>query len=363
MSSKKDKFYLNLALNLAKQNEGLTGDNPSVGCIIVNKNKIISLGKTSINGRPHAENNAIKLASPKDLKNSTLYVTLEPCTHYGQTPPCTKLIIEKKITKIVFSSNDIDPRTANKLRAVLKQKNIKIKQVKLNNIDKFYNSYFYIRKNKKPFVTAKIGCSKDNFIYSKKNKHITNELSRNVSHILRYKNQGIIVSSKTLNKDNPLLSCRINGLQRFSPVKIILDKNLSFKKNLKIFKQNTKNIIFFYNIFKKKKISFLKNKKIKFFKCSLDNQGNLDFSKILIKLYNLKINYVLIEGGKILTSSLIKNKRVNQFFLFKSNKNLNKNGQININKILKSLNKNFKFKKTINTNLNGEKIINYFNYV
>ena len=102
MSSKNDKFYLKLALNLAKQHEGLTSENPSVGCVIVKNNKILSLSKTSINGRPHAEANAIRLANKNDLKGSTIYVTLEPCTHYGKTPPCTDLIIKKNIKNCIW---------------------------------------------------------------------------------------------------------------------------------------------------------------------------------------------------------------------------------------------------------------------
>ncbi len=197
MSSKKDKFYLKLALNLAKQHEGLTGENPSVGCIIVKNNKILSLSKTSINGRPHAEANAIRLANKNDLKGSTIYVTLEPCTHHGKTPPCTDLIIKKKISKIVYGSNDIDTRTANKLKIVLKKHNIFTKKVKMKEITDFYKSYFFIRKNKLPYITAKLACSNDYYIYSKKNKNITNELSRKTSHLLRYKNNAILITSKT----------------------------------------------------------------------------------------------------------------------------------------------------------------------
>ena len=152
MSSKKDKFYLKLALNLAKQHEGLTGENPSVGCIIVKNNKILSLSKTSINGRPHAEVNAIRLANKNDLKGSTIYVTLEPCTHHGKTPPCTDLIVKKKISKIVYASNDIDERTANKLKKVLKNHNISTKQIRMKEITDFYKSYFFIRKNKFPYI-------------------------------------------------------------------------------------------------------------------------------------------------------------------------------------------------------------------
>ena len=359
MSSKKDKFYLKLALNLAKQHEGLTGENPSVGCVIVKNNKILSLSKTSINGRPHAEDNAIRMAKSNDLKGSTLYVTLEPCTHHGKTPPCTELIIKKKISKVVYGCNDIDERTANKLKKVLKRYNVSTKQVKMKEITDFYKSYFYIRKNKLPYTTAKLACSNDYYIYSKKNKNITNELSQKFSHLLRYKNNAILISSKTLNKDNPSLNCRINGLEGYSPTKIILDKNLIYKKNLNIFKKDTNKCIFFYNSYNKKKLFVLKKKKIKYYKVNLDNYNKLDFTEIKKKLFKLNINYLLIEGGKELTKSLIKNKHINQFFLFKSSKDLNTNGQLQIKEIVSQLNKKFKNKKNLNVHLNEDKVINF----
>ena len=359
MSSRNDKFYLKLALNLAKQNEGLTGENPSVGCVIVKNNKILSLSKTSINGRPHAEDNAIRLAKPNELKGSTIYVTLEPCTHHGKTPPCTDLIIKKKISKIVYGSNDIDVRTANKLKIVMRKYDISIKQVKTKEIDDFYKRYFYIRKNKYPYITAKLACSNDYYIYSKKSKNITNELSRKTSHLLRYKNNAILVSSKTLNKDNPFLNCRIKSLEAYSPIKIILDKNLNYKKNLNIFKKNNKKCVFFYNRSNAKKLSVLKKKKIKYYKVNLDNQNNLDFTEIKKKIFKMNINYLLVEGGKELTKSLIQNKHINQFFLFKSGKKLNTNGQFQIKEIVNQLNRVFKNKKNLNVNLNEDKVINY----
>ena len=359
MSSKNDKFYLKLALNLAKQHEGLTRENPSVGCVIVKDGKILSLSKTSIKGRPHAEANAISLADKKDLNGSTIYVTLEPCSHYGKTPPCTDLIIKNKISKIVYGSDDIDKRTANKLKIALRNYNISKKQVKMKEIADFYKSYFYIRKNKLPYITGKLACSNDYYIYSKKNKNITNKLSRKTSHLLRYKNDAILMSSKTLNKDNPFLNCRINGLENYSPIKIILDKNLNYKKNLNIFKNHKKRCIFFYNSFNKKRLSILKKKKIKYYKVNLDNENNLDFTEIKKKLFKLNINYLLIEGGKELTKSLIQKKHINQFFLFKSGKNLNTNGQLKIKEIVNQLNKKFKNKKNLDVYLNKDKVIYY----
>ena len=114
MSSKKDNYYLNLALNLAKDREGLTGSNPSVGAIIVKNGLIISQGQTGFGGRPHAEFNAINSCKVNDLKGSTMYVTLEPCTHYGKTSPCTNHIVKSKISNVVYGSQDVDERTANK---------------------------------------------------------------------------------------------------------------------------------------------------------------------------------------------------------------------------------------------------------
>ena len=115
MSTKKDKFtkkdnkYMSLALNLARARHGLTGENPSVGCVIVKNDEIISIGQTGIGGRPHAEFNAIK-NSYENLKNTKMYVTLEPCNHYGKTPPCTNIITKNKIAEVIYSIDDIDKK-------------------------------------------------------------------------------------------------------------------------------------------------------------------------------------------------------------------------------------------------------------
>ena len=133
MSTKKDKFskkdilYMNLALKLARTRHGLTGENPSVGCLIVKNNKILSIGKTGYNGRPHAESNAIK-NSNINLKGSKMYVTLEPCNHYGKTSPCTKKIIKSKIKEVIYAIDDVDKRVKGKSLNILKSKNILVKK-------------------------------------------------------------------------------------------------------------------------------------------------------------------------------------------------------------------------------------------
>ena len=124
-SSKDDNFFMEQALSLASKNLGLTGENPSVGCVLIKRNQNISAGLTGLNGRPHAEVNAIKNSKEK-VKGSTLYVTLEPCNHYGKTPPCTNFIKNKKIKKVVYGINDVDKRTSKKAKKFFKKNYIEV---------------------------------------------------------------------------------------------------------------------------------------------------------------------------------------------------------------------------------------------
>ena len=122
--SKKDKKFMELALILASVQHGNTGVNPSVGCVIVKNKKIISFGQTGFSGRPHAETVAINKCKMNELKDSSIYITMEPCTHYGKTPPCTNEIVKSKIKRVIYSSNDIDKRTSNKAYSLLSSKKI-----------------------------------------------------------------------------------------------------------------------------------------------------------------------------------------------------------------------------------------------
>ena len=193
MSTKKDKFsskdknYMKLAIDLARARKGLTGDNPSVGCIIVKNNRIISIGQTGLNGRPHAETNAIN-NSFENVAGCKMYVTLEPCTHYGQTPPCTNNIIKSGINEVFYSINDIDNKVKGKSYKILTKKKIKVRNglLKKEAID-LYDSYIINRKYKLPFVTAKLAISRNNLIYSENVKKITSLTSDKLTHYLRMK--------------------------------------------------------------------------------------------------------------------------------------------------------------------------------
>ena len=311
----KDKFYMEIALDLARSRHGLTGTNPSVGCVIVKNDKIISIGQTSFNGSPHAEFNAIK-NSFEELEGSKMYVTLEPCCHHGITPPCTDAIIKSKISEVIYAVTDIDKKVRNKSFKILKSKKIIVKKDLLKNkIESFYLPYFFNRKKKLPFVTGKIAVSKNNIIFSKTQKKITNIYSDKFSHLLRYQNDGLMITYKTLNKDNPRLNCRLKGMKNFSPKRIILDNNLNTKTNSYIIKSsNNKNTIIFYNKADKSKISKFKRKGIILVKSKVDRNNRFDIKEILKKLYNYGCRNLLIEGGNDLTNYLIMKKIFNKFY-------------------------------------------------
>ena len=357
--SNQDKTFMKLALNLAKVRHGLTGPNPSVGCVVVKNNEIVSIGQTGFNGTPHAEFNAIK-NSTENLQGSIMYVTLEPCSHYGKTPPCTNIIIKNKIKKVVYAVEDIDKKVKGKTLKILRSKNILVKKNLLRKeVNKFYTPYFFNRKNKLPYVTGKIAISKNNLIYSKDTKRISDIHTDKFTHFLRYKNDSLMISSKTLKKDNPKLNCRLEGMNKFSPKRIILDRNLETKKNSHIFKTANKNntIIFYHNAKTKEKLMF-KKKGIILIKGKLIHDS-FDIKSILKKLYVLGCRNLLVEGGNDLSKYIVKKKLFNEFYLYKCAKNLSKLVNYKEFNFLNELKKNYKNILKINKKLGKDVITLY----
>ena len=336
-SNKKHLKNLKLAFELAKINLGSTKENPSVGCVVEKNGSIISSGRTSINGRPHAEYNALK--KNLNFKNSNIYITLEPCSHYGKTPPCTNIIKKKGIKKVFYSINDFDPRSRNKSHKILLKKRIPTFKFLHKNIGlKFYDSYYRLKKNKLPIIDAKIALSKDYYTNNKKNKWITNERSRKLTHLLRTKYNALLSTSKSINKDNSLLNCRITGLTNKSPDLIILDRNLIIKKNLNIFKVKLKRKIYIYTAKNnEKKINWLKKKNIKVILMK-DIYSKRDFIKLFKSLIYYKFSRILVESGLTLINFLISSKLINNIYIFKTNFKLNKSGFNNSsNKLIKKI--------------------------
>ena len=257
--------------------------------------------------------------------------------------------------------DDVDIKVKGKSFKILSNKKIKVKKGLLKTEAKnLYDSYIINRNKKLPYVSAKIAISNNKIIYSIGTKRITDKSSDKFTHYLRYKNDSIMVSSETLNTDNPKLDCRLIGYEKFSPKRIILDRNLRIKMNSYILKNTKKgNTIIFHNSRDDKKIQTLKKKGIYLIKIKENNKKFLDLKLILKKLYSLGTRNLLIEGGDKITKNLIKNRLINKFYLFKSPKVLSTTGKYQIFTSFDKLNSVYKKKIKISSKLAKDNITIY----
>ena len=345
------KHYLNLAFKLAESNLGKTKLNPTVGTVIVKNDTVISFGVTSLNGRPHAEFNALK--KNFFFEGASLYSTLEPCTHFGQTPPCVNIIKKKRIKHVYYGFEDPDKRTHNKAKIILKKNKINVKKIVSKKFKNFYDSYFFNKKFNLPFISAKIAISKDYYSINKKSKWITNESSQKITHLLRSRSDCIFSTSKSINKDNSLLNCRINGLNNFKPDLFIIDLNLKLKKNLSLNKLTNKRNTFLIVIKKnKKKINFFKKKGFKIILINSLSSKN-DFILMFHQIYKLGYSRAFFETGLTFLNSLLKYKLVNNLYVLQNNSMLKKNG---LNNSSSQYLKKIKLNKKIKINLNNDNL-------
>jgi len=339
-------YFMKLAFNLANIHNNMTGVNPSVGCLVCQNDKILSYGVTGIGGGPHAEYSA--LANLKKNNNLDCYVSLEPCHHQGKNPPCTKAIINKKIKKLYYSETDDDPRVQGKGLEFLQNNKIKIS--KINNIfkDSFYKIYNDFNKNFLPKVYAKIATSKNYYSFIKNRPQITNVYSRKLTHILRSEINAILIGVNTHNKDNPLLNCRINGLNQLNPARFIVDPNLRINRNSKLILSAKKiKTYIFYSNKNNNKINYLKNKNIYLIYLPLNNKKQLDCKEILVTIGLLGYKNVLIEGGYNTIKRFIDLNLIDIFYFFKNDEIINKNSSHSFKNIYMTLKKKFKNKKVM----------------
>jgi diaminohydroxyphosphoribosylaminopyrimidine deaminase/5-amino-6-(5-phosphoribosylamino)uracil reductase len=307
--------YLKLAIALAEKGRGYTKTNPLVGCVIVKNKKIIATGYHQRYGESHAEVMAIKKIKDKNLlKQASLFVTLEPCCHYGKTPPCTQAIIESGIKEVYCGIYDPNPIVNKKGVAILKKNNIKVyvgfleKEIKKQN-----EVYFKYVKEKKPFVIAKAAITLDGKMATLdgSSQWITDERLRKEANRLRCYCDAVLVGINTIIKDNPLLTCRV--LKNKKLKKIVLDPNLKIDKDFNIFKEDS--VIIFYSKEEKKKIEELEKIGAELIRLEAKD-GFFDWQEILAKLYEKEIACLLIEGGAKTISSALKAKVVDKIFLF-----------------------------------------------
>lgn len=303
-------------IKLAKKSEGHVSPNPLVGSVIFDDDyRIISEGRHEKYGQNHAERNAI-LSANEDLKGKSIIVNLEPCSHYGKTPPCADLIIEKGIKKVVIGTLDPNPIVAGNGVKKLKNAGIEVITGILENECRELNEIFFKNQlEKAPFITIKTATTLDGKIATKtgSSKWITDEFSRYEVQKLRNKYDAILTSSATVIKDNPSMTCRMKKGR--NPVRIVIDTNLSTSKDSKIYDNDgTKVFIIVGENVSDNKIKE-HTKCAEFIKCPLKN-GHVDIKKAVELLYNKGIKSILIEAGSKLNNAFVQEKLADKLIQF-----------------------------------------------
>ena len=307
-----DSEYMGIALELAKKGCGYTSPNPMVGAVIVRNGEIIGQGWHEKYGEPHAERNA--LASCKvSPRGATMYVTLEPCCHYGKQPPCTDAVIEAGIKRVVVGSGDPNPLVAGKGIKILREHGIEVEEnVLKEECDKLNEIFLHYIRTGLPFVVMKYAMTADGKIaaYTGKSKWITGEIARECVHEQRHRYSAIMVGSGTVIADDPMLTCRIP--EGKNPVRIICDSRLITPLDSKIVKtaKEVSTIIATCCEDKDKIKEYEKNG------CRIMNipkkEGHIDLCVLMKKLGGEKIDSILLEGGAALNWSALSSGIVNK---------------------------------------------------
>lgn len=316
----KNEKYVGLALKLALKAKGNTSPNPAVGAIVVKGGRIVGQGYHEKSGLPHAEVNALHSAGDK-ARGATLYVTLEPCTHFGKTPPCVNRILKSGIKEVVVGMVDPNPLNNGKGIKMLKEHGIKVQVGFLDKQLRQANEEFikYITK-KIPFVTVKVGQSLDGRIATKlgDSKWITSDKSRAYAHRIRKNYDAIMVGVNTILRDNPTLD---PWFSKKKLVKIIVDSQLSTPVNANIFSKSSQVIII---TLPTRSGQETENRKLLSQKAKIlevkERAGQINLKDMMKKLSQLEITNILVEGGGTLIGSLFDEALVDKVLFFISPK-------------------------------------------
>jgi len=319
--NKRDLPFIDRAIELAQKGIGHTSPNPSVGAVIVKNGRIIGEGFHKKSGLPHAEIEAL-MSCKESPRGATMYVTLEPCVHFGRTPPCSDAIIKSGIKRVVICEKDPNPLVNGKGISRLRANGIEVDVFDTKGIVRSLNCGFnkWIIK-KIPYVTVKIATTLDGKIadVNGNSKYLTGEDIRRVVHRLRYRSDAILVGAGTVIKDNPLLDCRLYRSDRpKKPARIIIDGDLRLKPHFRVFRQDgAQRIILTSREAYDKNGSLLKrfeDEGVVVFPFRT-RRGIIQVKDILEYLGSLNILYLMVEGGGRVFTDFIDSKEVDLLIL------------------------------------------------
>jgi diaminohydroxyphosphoribosylaminopyrimidine deaminase / 5-amino-6-(5-phosphoribosylamino)uracil reductase len=314
-----DVKYMERALELAKMGSGHTNPNPLVGAVIVKAGRIIGEGYHQCYGSHHAEVNAF-INATEDVGGATMYVTLEPCSHYGKTPPCAEAIVKNKIKKVIIGLKDPNPIVSGRGIKILEDNGIEVVTGMLSEEGKKLNEIFlkYIT-TKMPFCLMKTAMTLDGKIatYTGDSKWVTGELSREYVHQLRHRVAGIMVGMGTILSDNPSLTTRVKDGDESDPIRIIVDSGgrIPLEANVLNLKSKARTIIGTTEKAGKTKIKALEEKGAEIIITPAKN-GRVDLMFLMKALGERKIDSVLLEGGSELNYSALEEGIVDKVNVF-----------------------------------------------
>ncbi|WP_309270333.1 bifunctional diaminohydroxyphosphoribosylaminopyrimidine deaminase/5-amino-6-(5-phosphoribosylamino)uracil reductase RibD [Paenibacillus sp.] len=312
-----DEFYMSLALDMAQRALGQTGINPVVGCVIVKDGALVGLGTHLQRGSGHAEVHAVQMAGNK-AEGSTVYVTLEPCSHHGKTPPCCELLVEAKVKRVVIACEDPNPLVAGSGIDQLRRKGIEVKVGVLREKAVRLNEKFakYITTGM-PFVTIKTASTLDGKIAADTgdSKWISNAEARLQAHVLRHCHQAIMVGIGTIQADDPSLTTRHDGVDGLQPLRIVVDSQLRLTPEARIFSAgNAPVVVLTTERHQEQKAKLLMDHGAKILVCG--SGPCVDLKTALKELGRLEIGSILVEGGGTLNGALLKERLVDRIVLY-----------------------------------------------
>lgn len=312
-----DEKYMRLAMQLAGNAIGRTSPNPLVGAVIVKDNRVVGCGWHRKAGTPHAEVHALNQAGEL-AQGADVYVTLEPCAHYGKTPPCAKALVEAKVKNVYGGLLDVNPKVAGKGFKILEDAGIHVEYGFLQDELRKQNEVFFKWiEHKKPFVVLKAAMTLDGKIATAtgQSKWITNETSRAYGYKLRDIYDGIMVGINTVIEDNPMLTARVDGGK--NPIRIVVDSSLKIDINANVVQdKSAKTIIATTDKADKDKILKLQAQDVDVIVVDKDENDKVDIEKLLDILGQQNICSILVEGGATLSGSFVAKKLVDKVYFF-----------------------------------------------
>jgi diaminohydroxyphosphoribosylaminopyrimidine deaminase/5-amino-6-(5-phosphoribosylamino)uracil reductase len=319
-----DRLFMEMALELAARGKGFTSPNPCVGAVVVKAGEVIGQGWHQKAGTPHAEVNAIDDAIkrfPDRLAGATIYVTLEPCNHFGKTPPCTHKILENGITRVVVGCTDPNPGVSGGGNDFLRDKGLAVESgvLEARARDLIEDFIWTIQNDGDPFVTLKCATTLDGRIATRTgdSQWITGPAAREKGHELRHQHDAILIGSGTLRADNPSLTTRIDGRRTKDPVRVVLDTRLTIEPDARVInpESSASVVVAAGPDVDPEKAAALGQRGVKLIYPAMDGD-RLDLRDLMLKLKQMSVTSLLIEGGGQVASSALKAGIVNKVCWF-----------------------------------------------